>query len=135
MGTGRYAGHWTGDNSATWAFMRLSISGNFLYQIFGIQMVGADICGFNGDTTEQLCSRWTQLGSLYPFARNHNQDIAKDQEPYVLGENVLKTAQISIKQRYSLLKQLYSILVDLNGKGSFFRPLYFEFYEDEQTLK
>jgi alpha-glucosidase (family GH31 glycosyl hydrolase) len=51
IGTGRYAGHWTGDNVATWDFLRLSISGNFLYQIYGIQMVGADICGFQNSTT------------------------------------------------------------------------------------
>lgn len=47
VGTGTYAGHWTGDNVATWNFLRLSISGNFLFQIFGVQMVGADICGFH----------------------------------------------------------------------------------------
>jgi alpha-glucosidase (family GH31 glycosyl hydrolase) len=47
VGTGVYAGHWTGDNVADWEFLRLSISGNFLFQIFGIQMVGADICGFH----------------------------------------------------------------------------------------
>jgi alpha-glucosidase (family GH31 glycosyl hydrolase) len=47
VGTGAYAGHWTGDNVADWDFLRLSISGNFLFQIFGIQMVGADICGFH----------------------------------------------------------------------------------------
>lgn len=51
MGTGAYAGHWTGDNNAEWPFLRLSISGNFLFQIFGIQMVGADICGFHLNTT------------------------------------------------------------------------------------
>jgi alpha-glucosidase (family GH31 glycosyl hydrolase) len=33
------------------------------------------------------------------------------------------------------LKQLYSVLVDLNGKGTFFRPVYFEFPEDAETLK
>lgn len=47
VGTGTYAAHWTGDNIANWEFMRLSIGGNFLFQIFGIQMVGADICGFH----------------------------------------------------------------------------------------
>jgi alpha-glucosidase (family GH31 glycosyl hydrolase) len=51
VGSGRFAGHWTGDNVADWEFLRLSINGNFLFQIFGIQMVGADICGFNRDTT------------------------------------------------------------------------------------
>jgi alpha-glucosidase (family GH31 glycosyl hydrolase) len=52
VGSGMFAGHWTGDNVASWDFLRLSISGNFLFQIFGIQMVGADICGFYKDTTE-----------------------------------------------------------------------------------
>jgi alpha-glucosidase (family GH31 glycosyl hydrolase) len=130
VGTGVFAAHWTGDNVANWEFLKSSINSNFLYQIFGIQMVGSDICGFYTNSNADLCSRWMQLGSFYPFARNHNHETAIPQEPYAFGANHLLTSVLSLRTRYALLKQLYSWLVISKGKGSFFRPLGFEFYED-----
>ncbi len=34
---------------------------------------------FPGDTTEELCIRWMELGSFYLFARNHNSKTASSQ--------------------------------------------------------
>ena len=47
--------------------------------MWGFQMVGPDICGFGGNTSEELCSRWYQLATVYPFHRNHNDEKSKDQ--------------------------------------------------------
>ena len=130
-GSGKFAAHWLGDNGATWEFMRLSISGCMDFSLFGIPMVGADICGFMGQTTPELCSRWMQLGTLYTFSRNHHQNDNSFQEPYNLGPTTLETSRIALQLRYSLLKYFYSLFVIKNSIGTIFRPVFFEFPTDQ----
>ena len=86
IGQGKYGFHWLGDNVANFEFLKSSISGIFNYNIFGIPFIGADICGFHENATDELCARWHVLGAFYPFSRNHNVDNAKPQEPWAFSD-------------------------------------------------
>ena len=132
-GSGKYTIHWTGDNVSTFKWMKLSIAGLINFNIFGIPNVGADVCGFLGNTTEELCSRWMQLGSLYPFSRGHNDVRAIDQDPFAFGETLFRTSMAALKFRYSILKYYYYLFVRNRGVGTVMRPLFFEFPEDKQN--
>jgi alpha-glucosidase (family GH31 glycosyl hydrolase) len=43
---GKFASHWSGDNISSFYHMKLSIQSIFRSGLYGIPMVGADICGF-----------------------------------------------------------------------------------------
>ncbi len=132
-GSGMYTSKWLGDNYARWEYMRYSIVGVYNFQMYGIPLIGSDICGFIFDTTEELCARWMQLGAFYPFSRNHNDIHSKPQEPY-LWPRVAKASRNAIRQKYSILRYYYTKLfeVSLYG-GSLFKPLFFEYPKDEKA--
>lgn len=94
-------------------------------------MVGADICGFGGNTTSRLCSRWFQVGAFYPFSRDHNSIDSIPQEPYALGPDLLETSFKALKFRYAMLKYYYTQFVKSGGKGMIVRPLFFQFPYDD----
>lgn len=131
---GHYAGHWTGDVESTWEQLYYSVPAILLFNMYGIPLVGADICGFTGNTTEELCVRWSQLGAFYPFMRNHNNRDARAQEPYVFAKESQEAIRNALHIRYSLLPYLYTLFHKAHSLGdTVARALFLEFPTDQNT--
>ncbi len=43
-GTGHYAAHWSGDNTATWDNLYYSIPFMLNFNMFGVSLVGTEVC-------------------------------------------------------------------------------------------
>nr|XP_025039028.1 maltase-glucoamylase, intestinal-like [Pelodiscus sinensis] len=134
VGSGKYTGHWLGDNYSRWKDMHMSIIGMLEFNLFGIPYIGADICGFLLDTTYELCLRWMQLGSFYPFSRNHNGEGQTEQDPAVFGAEFAEISRSTLLIRYTLLPYLYTLFFHSHVYGNtVVRGLMHEFTADQQT--
>ncbi|XP_015511679.1 lysosomal alpha-glucosidase-like [Neodiprion lecontei] len=133
-GAGHYAGHWTGDIYSSWHDLRMSIPEVLSYSLYQVPMVGADICGFDGNASVSLCNRWVQLGAFYPFARNHNSDDTIVQDPVAMGDLVVESAKKALMIRYRFLPYLYTLFFKAHKFGdTVARPLFVEFTNDRNT--
>ncbi|XP_054716846.1 probable maltase-glucoamylase 2 [Uloborus diversus] len=133
--SGQFAGHWLGDNRSIWPDLHRSIIGMLEFNLFGIPYIGADVCGFNGDTTPEMCKRWMQLGAFYPFFRNHNGKDQREQDPLALGPDVAAASKDAVDRRIRLNPYLYTLFYRAHMDGStVVRPVFHEFPEDEIAL-
>ncbi|KAK1899567.1 Maltase-glucoamylase intestinal [Dissostichus eleginoides] len=135
-GVGKYSGHWLGDNAANWNDIKWAIPGMLEFGLFGVPYIGADICGFFDDTSEELCRRWMQVGAFYPFSRNHNAEGFKPQDPAVFGpgSTLLESSKHYLTIRYTLLPYLYTLFYKAHTTGeTVVRPVMHEFFSDSNT--
>uniref|UniRef100_A0A7N8WTL8 Alpha glucosidase 2 n=1 Tax=Mastacembelus armatus TaxID=205130 RepID=A0A7N8WTL8_9TELE len=131
---GMYSGHWLGDNRSQWKDLYTSIAGMLTFNLLGIPLVGADICGFGEEPQEEMCVRWTQLGAFYPFTRNHNAIGTKPQDPTAFSPLARTAMKQALLLRYSLFPVLYTLFHHAHVHGhTVARPLMFEFPADVRT--
>ncbi|KAJ3552717.1 hypothetical protein NM688_g4009 [Phlebia brevispora] len=132
--SGKWTGHWLGDNFSQWKYMLYNIQGALQFQIFQIPFVGADTCGFVGDADEELCNRWMQLSAFMPFYRNHNIIGSVPQEPY-RWTSVAHASRIAMNIRYSLLPYWYTLFANASQYGTPpLRALFFEFPDEPELF-
>lgn len=120
------AHHLFQDVSASWDDYRSSIFSVAAFDMFGVRS-GASVCGTTGTITNELCTRWHQLGVFYPFFAHYRSEINDSGWPSSIEKDIKKC----IYTRYALSMYIYSLFFEasLHG-GSIFRPMVLEFFDD-----
>ena len=134
----RYGATWTGDNSASWAHLRLSTPMLESLGMSGFYMVGDDIGGYAGSPQMDLLTKWLEVGAFNPIDRDHTEKFSAPQEPWAGGPAMEAVRRRYIEERYRLMPYLYSTAEEASRTGiPIVRPLFLEFpdaTEDKHPL-
>ncbi|XP_041668639.1 neutral alpha-glucosidase C isoform X2 [Cheilinus undulatus] len=134
-GSQRFGAIWTGDNVASWDYLKISIPMLLSLSMAGIAFCGADVGGFIQEPEPELLVRWYQAAALQPFFRGHSAKLTKRREPWLFGEEVTAKIRTVIKQRYCLLPYWYTLFHQAHTSGlSPLRPLWVEFPKEQSTF-
>uniref|UniRef100_A0A672TRC1 Glucosidase alpha, neutral C n=1 Tax=Strigops habroptila TaxID=2489341 RepID=A0A672TRC1_STRHB len=134
-GSQKYGAVWTGDNTADWSYLKISIPMLLTNSMAGISFCGADVGGFIGDPEPELLVRWYQAGAYQPFFRGHSNMESKRREPWLFGEKNTQIIREAIKERYVLLPYLYTLFYRAHTAAEpVMRPLWVEFPGNIETF-
>lgn len=134
-GSQRFGAVWTGDNVATWEYLKISIPMVLSLSLTGVVFCGADVGGFVQDPEPELLVRWYQAAALQPFFRGHSAQYTKRREPWLFGDEVTAAIRTAIRQRYCLLPYWYTLFHQAHTCAlPPLRPLWVEFPRDEDTF-
>jgi alpha-glucosidase len=124
----RYAVTWTGDNSATWDHLKLSIQQIINLGLSGFSYGAADVSGFAGGPDPDLLTRWFEIGAFYPLFRDHSAKGTPRVEPWVDGPRHLAIRRRFVEERYKLMPYLYALAEQNARTGDpILRPVFYDY--------
>jgi len=137
---------WSGDVDGNWQSLKKQIPAALNFSLCGIPYWNSDIGGFfirerdfknplQNDGYKELYVRWLQFAVFTPMMRSHGTNAPR--EIWRFGEKGGKfydAIEEYIDLRYQLLPYLYSTAWEISKyAGSFMRPLFADFSNDEKT--
>lgn len=124
----RYATTWTGDNSATWNHLRMTVPQLVNLGLSGFSLAGADVGGFAGSPPADLLTKWLEISAFQPIDRDHSAKGTRMHEVWVDGPEQEAIRRRFIEERYKLMPYLYTVAEETSRDGvPFNRPLFLEF--------
>ncbi|KAM7086269.1 neutral alpha-glucosidase AB isoform 1-T1 [Molossus nigricans] len=134
-GSQRYGAVWTGDNTAEWDHLKISIPMCLSLGLVGISFCGADVGGFFKNPEPELLVRWYQMGAYQPFFRAHAHLDTGRREPWLLPSQYHDIIRDALGQRYSLLPFWYTLFYQAHREGiPVMRPLWVHYPQDVTTF-
>lgn len=126
IGGQRYAATWTGDNLATWAHVKHSVTMLLNLGLSGQPFSGPDTGGFIGKGTPEMFARWFGVGVFFPFSRGHAAIGNIDKEPWEFGPEIETSCKTALERRYRLMPYLYTLFRESSINGMpVMRPVFF----------
>ncbi|XP_048380858.2 neutral alpha-glucosidase AB isoform X2 [Stegostoma tigrinum] len=134
-GSQRYGAVWTGDNSAEWDHLKVSVPMCLSLALAGISFCGADVGGFFKHPSPELLVRWYQAGAYQPFFRAHAHLDTPRREPWLFGDDNKLIIRTAIRERYSLLPFWYTLFYHAYRTGEpVMRAMWVQFPDDMNTF-
>ena len=126
IGGQRYHAGWSGDNTANWYHVEISVPMVINMALSGFSFYGPDIGGFAGDGNAQMFERWMGVGALFPFSRGHTGKGTIDKEPWAFGPEVEETSRLALQRRMRLMPYFYALFHAASTDGApVMRPVFF----------
>ncbi|XP_040837870.1 neutral alpha-glucosidase AB isoform X1 [Ochotona curzoniae] len=134
-GSQRFGAVWTGDNTAEWDHLKITIPMCLSLGLVGLTFCGADVGGFFKNSEPELLVRWYQMGAYQPFFRAHAHLDTGRREPWLLSSQHQDIIRDALGQRYSLLPFWYTLFYQAHREGvPVMRPMWVHYPQDVTTF-